>query len=368
MTGAPEELELPTDRLRPAVTSYQGWSVPLELPAELHGQLLRTAREQGVTVFMALQAALAVLVSKLGAGTDIPIGAGNAGRTDEALDDLVGFFVNTLVLRTDLSGDPTFGEVLGRVREVSLAGFEHQDVPFERLVEELAPARSLSRNPLFQVELTVQNQARAELDLPGVQVGRSSSGRAEATADLMMNVGERSDSDGRPAGIGGILVGAADLFDRVSVERIAARWVRLVASLVAEPSVRLSAVDVLEAEERGRILGEWIDTAVEVPVATVPELFAARVARAPGAVAVAGEGVELSYAELDARANRLARLLVAQGVGPESVVAVCLERGVDLVVALLAVVRPVGRICRWIRSIRRSGSRSCCGTRGRRVC
>ncbi|MGW4652566.1 amino acid adenylation domain-containing protein, partial [Kitasatospora sp. NPDC004289] len=342
LAGAPEELELPGDRVRPAVASYRGRTVPLELSADLHAELLTVAREQGVTLFMVLQAALAVLVSKLGAGTDIPIGVGNAGRTDEALDDLVGFFVNTLVLRTDLSGDPTFADVLARVRETSLAGFEHQDVPFERLVEELAPVRSLSRNPLFQVELTVQNQARAELSLPGLEVGRVSSGKAEATADLMVNIGERFDAEGRLAGIHGVVIGAADLFDLGSVERIVARWTRLLGELVADPSVRIGAVDVLDAEERHRVLAEWNDTAVEVAPATVPELFGVQVARMPGAVAVVGGGVELSYAELDARSNRLARLLVGQGVGPESVVAVCLERGADLVVGLLAVLKAGG--------------------------
>ncbi|GHH36564.1 amino acid adenylation domain-containing protein [Streptomyces umbrinus] len=359
LDGVPQELVLPFDRPRPAVASHRGGRVEVHVPGEVHARAAELARAQGVTVFMVLQAALAVLLSRVGAGSDIPVGTPVAGRTDEALDDLVGFFVNTLVMRTDLSGDPTFAGLLEQVRENGLAAFAHQDVPFERLVEDLAPARSMARHPLFQIMLALQNTAPAVLDLPGIDAEPLPTGEPAAKFDLFFSLSETfhtntntntpaetnaptekgKRSSNRPAGLHGGIDYALDLFDHETVETLAERFVRVLDTVTREPHQRVSGVEVLSAEERHRVVAEWNDTVQEVPGAALPELFQARVAKHPDAVAVVFGGAEVTYAELDERANRLARLLIRRGIGPERIVGLAVPRSVDLIVGLLAVLK-----------------------------
>ncbi|MBZ9641243.1 condensation domain-containing protein, partial [Streptomyces sp. PSKA30] len=321
LDGVPEELALPADRPRPPVASHRGGTVDLHIDAEIHRAVVDLARAQGVTVFMVMQAALTVLLHRLGAGEDIPIGTPIAGRTDEALDDLVGFFVNTLVLRSDVSGNPDFTQLLERIRERALNAYAHQDVPFERLVEELTPTRSMARHPLFQVMLTLQNNAQARLDLPGLNVEVLPTGNGPAKFDLDVQLSEHLTDGGEPAGLQGVITYAADLFDHHTAAGIGERFVRLLETVTANPSVLVSRIDILSPVEHHRILVEWNDTARDVPLATLPELFQAQAARTPDATAVVFEDTELSYSELNTRANRLARLLIDRGVRPEDIVA-----------------------------------------------
>ncbi|MFI6447709.1 amino acid adenylation domain-containing protein [Kitasatospora sp. NPDC050543] len=339
LAGLPDQLDLPTDRPRPAVAGYLGAAVPLAIPAGLHRRLQAVARESGATVYMALQAALAALLSRLGAGSDIPIGSPIAARTDEGLDQLVGFFVNTLVMRTDTSGDPSFAELLGRVREYDLAAYAHPDLPFERLVELVNPARSLSRHPLFQVMLAFQESLDADLDLPGLTATTSVVPLGLAKVDLALDLVERRGADGGPGGIEGVIEYSRDLFDHGTVERFAGYLLRLLESALQDPGLPLAKLDLLPGRERAQLLEDWNDTAHEVPAATLPALFEAQAARTPDADAVVFGDTVVSYRELNERANRLAHHLIALGVGPEQFVALAVPRSVDMVVGLLAVVK-----------------------------
>ncbi|MFB9443152.1 amino acid adenylation domain-containing protein, partial [Dactylosporangium vinaceum] len=337
LAGSPQELTLPADRPRPAVSTHRGHTVWFRVSAGLHRQLVALANENGVTVFMALHAAVAVLLSRLGAGTDIPIGSAVAGRTDESLDDLVGCFVNTLVVRTDLSGDPTLRQLLARVRDTLLSGLANQDVPFERLVEELAPARSMARHPLFQVVLTALNRSSDVPVLTGVECRPLLLDKPMAKFDLDVLVGEVFDPHGRPDGVRGAVSVSADLFDEPAARAFAERLVRVLEALAADPDAPVSAVDVLDGAERRRILREWGPGPAAEAGAGVLERFAVQVARTPDAVAVVAGEETLTYAELDARAGRLGNYLAVAGVGPDCVVGLCLPRGVRTVVAVLAV-------------------------------
>ena len=338
LAGLPDELMLPADRPRPAEPSQRGAAVRCQLAdAGLHAELADLARAHHATVFMVLHAGMAALLSRMGAGTDIPLGSVVAGRTDEALHDLVGFFVNTLVLRADLSSDPTFASLLDQVREADLAAQAHQDIPFDHLVGVLNPYRAPGRHPLFQVMIVADDDTgTSQWQLPGVRTEAEPVSVSGAKFDLNCIFRQHHADDGTPGGISGTFEFALDLFDQATVRALAGRLMTLLCHAAHHPGRRIGEFDLLTGQEQDRLLGGQGTDAEEL---TLPGLFEAQVARVPDAVAVAGEGAVLSYAELDGRANRLARYLVSLGAGPDQLVAVAMERSVELAVVLLAVLK-----------------------------
>ncbi|MBW8809155.1 MAG: amino acid adenylation domain-containing protein, partial [Lysobacter sp.] len=337
LAGLPECLPLIGDRPRPAQASYRGERLRVRIDAELHARLLALAQQHQVSLFMLLQAALASLLSRLGAGDDIAIGSPIAGRTDAAMESLVGFFANTLVLRNDTSGNPSFAQLLQRVRATNLAAYGQQDLPFEQLIEALNPNRSLAHHPLFQVMLVLENNQGAELDLPGLAWESIDCSPGLAKFDLNLGLSEDYDADGEAAGLRGVLEYASDLFDAATADALVRRYLRLLEAVAADASLPIGRIDLLDPAERETLVHGFNATAQDAPPSHLPALFQAQVARTPERVALRFEQQALSYAELNARANRLAHRLIAHGVGPGELVALAVPRSVEMMVALLAV-------------------------------
>ncbi|MEW5926734.1 MAG: amino acid adenylation domain-containing protein [Gemmatimonadota bacterium] len=337
LAGAPELLELPTDHPRPAVQTYRGAREPVEIPRELLERLRALGRGEGATLFMTLLGAFQLLLSKYAGTDDVAVGSPVAGRTRRETEELIGFFVNTLVLRTDLGGDPSFRETLRRVRETTLGAYEHQEVPFEKLVEELRPERSLSHSPLFQVMFTMGDDAAPPGGLPGLAVQGVGAELHVAKFDLVLGL------SAHPDGIRGVLDYRTDLFEPATIRRMV-QHLGAVLEQVAEDADRpVSGLALLGEAERRLVVEEWNRTDADYPAdSPIHRLFEEQAARAPDAVAVVYGERSLTYRELNERANRLARHLAGVGVGPESRVGIFLERGPELVVALLAVLKAGG--------------------------
>jgi amino acid adenylation domain-containing protein len=339
LSGLPEQLKLPYDRPRPAGPTHRGGTVPMDLDAGLHRELVTLAHEHQVTLFMVMHAGLAALLTRLGAGPDIPIGTPVAGRTDEAVHDLVGFFVNTLVLRADVTGDPSFAELLARVRETDLAAYAHQEVPFERLVEMLNPVRSVSRHPLFQVVLNSDNIGTPPWQVPGLRIEPEPLGHETTKFDLTLYIRHEYSHDGSPAGIRGAFEYAQDLFDAATVQALAERLTWLLRQVAENPFRPVSDYEVLTAPEREQVVHGWNATSRPVPAQTLPQLLGRQAARTSDAPAVISGDNRLSYRELHERASQLARHLAALGAGPERLVAIALPRRESMIIALLGVLK-----------------------------
>jgi amino acid adenylation domain-containing protein len=336
LAGAPPGLELPTDRPRPSTQTYRGARQALELSPALTEALKALSHREGVTLFMTLLAAFQTLLHRYTGQDDIVVGSPIAGRNRPEVEGLIGFFVNTLTLRTDLSGNPTFRELLGRVREVALGAYAHQELPFEKLVEELQPERSLVRSPLFQVMLVFQNFPRL-LEIPGLELRPLDVHTGTAKFDLSLELRQGSE------GISGWFEYSTDLFEAATIARMVAHLRMLLEGIVTNPDQPLSALPLLMEAERHRLLVAWNNTQADYCVdQCLHHLIEVQVKRTPEAIAVVYRDKQLTYRELNQQANQLAHYLKKQGVGPEVLVGICVERSVEMVVGLLGILKAGG--------------------------
>jgi amino acid adenylation domain-containing protein/FkbM family methyltransferase len=336
LSGIPV-LELPTDRPRPAVQTFPGGRQSLVLSKNLSNALKALSRKEGVTFFMTLLAAFQTLLHRYTGQEDIAVGSPIANRTRSEIEGLIGFFVNTLVLRTDLSGNPNFRELLARVRKVALGAYEHQDLPFEKIVEELKPERDLSHNPLFQIMFSLQNVPRQSVELPDLTLRAVDVTFGTAKFDLTLFMIEEAGS------LTASLAYNTDLFNDATISRMLGHFQVLLQGIVANPDRRLSDLPILSQAEKQRLLVEWNNTKRDYPQdKCIHELFEAQVERSPNAVAVVFEDKQLTYRELNRRANQFAHHLQKLGVGPDVLVGICVERSLEMIVGVLAVLKAGG--------------------------
>ncbi|HKP74091.1 MAG TPA: condensation domain-containing protein, partial [Longimicrobiaceae bacterium] len=348
LAGSPPVLELPTDRPRPAVQRYQGAAPRFRLSGEQFRRVREMAHAHGATPYMAMLAAFNVLLHRWSGQDDLSVGTGIAVRRQREVEGMMGMFVNSLVFRTDLSGEPTFRELLARVRRTTLDAYANQDVPFEAVVDAVRPDRHLSHNPLFQVMFSFHDSALPELEIPGAELELDVAlSNRSAKFDLNIVAIPHAEQRGARGGEGddGVTLvweHDSDLFDLATMERMFGHFARLLEAAAAEPDTPIARLPMLADDERDALLAASRATASFPATRRIHETFEARAVERPEAPALTCEGVTLTYAELNARANRLAHRLIARGVGPETRVAVCLERSPELVTAILAVLKAGG--------------------------
>ncbi len=333
LAGAPPVLELPTDRPRPAIQTFDGASCTLELPPDLSAALRTLSRRENATLFMTMLAAYSVLLARYSGQDDIVVGTPIANRRWAETDGLIGFFANTLALRTNLAGDPSFRELLARVKETALGAYAHQDLPFEKLVEELQPERSLSHNPIFQTVFALQESLLQPPDLPGLKLSRMPIQSERALFDMSLFVAEG------PQGLLARLEYNRDLFDQATADRMLGHFHVLLRSIAAKPETPVFELPLMTDAEQHQVLVEWNDTKRPYPERTVARLFEEQVERTPEAVALVFEDVQLTYRELNRRANRVAAQLREHGVRRNMLVGVAMERCLEMVVGLLGILK-----------------------------